>query len=298
MEEVSYPDPRMETILKRAYGCILYQEDVMAATMLLAGTTASRADDVRRILGKKKVELVVAEGEKFIPACAERGMDRNAAAQLWEQLAEFSRYSFNKAHAFAYAVLGFWTAWFKFHFPREFLVAALSTVDKARIPDFVNEARRMGYEVLPPDINDSGRGFSGKGVTIRYGLDSVKGVAEKAMEALLQGQPYASWDDFLERKGEGCAPGHQGLAQVGAFDRWFPNRRVAGGVPGAQGRRVRHALHAQGHHGQEQVQRVAVRVRLGHARGRDRQDRSEEEAQAGAEEVHGPLPVLLTPGRS
>jgi DNA polymerase-3 subunit alpha len=185
------------------------------------------ADEVRKILGKKKVELVEAEGKLFVPACAERGMDANAASQLWDQLAEFSRYSFNKAHAYAYAVLGYWTAWFKFHFPREFLVAALSTVDKDRIPDFVNEARRMGYKILPPDINESGRGFSGLGVNVRYGLDSVKGVADKALEAILPGQPYASWDDFLERKGAGCDSGVvKSLAQVGAFDRWWANRRA------------------------------------------------------------------------
>lgn len=135
--------------------------------------------------------------------------------------------SFNRAHAYGYAVLGHWTAWLKFHYPVQFLVAALSTVKKERIPAFVDEARRMGYRVLPPDVNESGHGFCAPtSMTVRYGLDSVKGIGPAAIEGILHGQPYESFDDFLARRGQRVDMGMvKILAQVGAFDRFGGNRR-------------------------------------------------------------------------
>ena len=136
--------------------------------------------------------------------------------------------SFNKSHAYAYATLGYWCAWLKFHFPAEFLCAALSTVDKDRVPDFVKESVRMGLTVLPPDVNESGHGFSVvDNLTIRYGLDAIKGVGDAAVQAVVQGQPYDSLDDFLARKGSACHSGVVALlARVGALDSLYPNRRA------------------------------------------------------------------------
>lgn len=135
--------------------------------------------------------------------------------------------SFNRAHAYGYAVLGYWTAWLKFHYPAQYLNSLMTTVDKGRIPEFVNEARRMGYEVLPPDINLSGEGFSAHGVEIRYGLDKVKGVGAAAVKAITQGQPYTSVADYLERKGSAANSGvTKLLAAVGAFDSLEPNRKA------------------------------------------------------------------------
>ena len=225
LEPVTVPDPRLADVLAKTYGCIVYQEDIINVCILLAGYDEEEADAVRKVLGKKKIEQVDAMGRKFVPACVERGMEREAAESLWHQMAEFSRYSFNRAHAYAYAVLAYWTAWFKFHYTPEFLTSVLSTVDKARIPDFVNEARRMRFAVLPPDINESGKGFTAYDTSVRYALDGIKGVGEAVVDALIVGQPYASFEDFLDRRGKACNDGHiKLLAAVGVFDSIYPNR--------------------------------------------------------------------------
>jgi DNA polymerase-3 subunit alpha len=229
IEEVHFPDPRLEKVLAKTNGCIIYQENVMATVMELAGYGSDEADKVRKILGKKKVDAVLAEGQKFVAQAAEMGMDTGAAQDLWAQMAEFAKYSFGGAHAIAYAILGVWTAWFKVHYPVHFLTAALSTVKDERIPEFVEEARRMGYRVLPPDINVSGPGFTTDGMAVRYGLSSVKGVGDAAVEAILAPraeQPFTSFADFLARKGPKCNAGHvKTLARIGAFDSLEPNRR-------------------------------------------------------------------------
>lgn len=229
-EPVTYPDPRLEKVLAKTYGTILYQEDVMQTCMVLGGYTSNEADDVRKILGKKKVEAVAKAGEKFLARVIERGMAPDAAQHLWDQMAEFAKYSFNRAHAFGYAVLGYWTAWLKFHYPVQFLTAALSTVDEDRIPEFINDARRQGYRVVPPDVNESGSGFtvSGDRLAIRYGLLGVKGIGDKAVAVILSGQPYSSFGDFMERAKKGaCDAGVvRRLAAVGAFDSLVTNRRA------------------------------------------------------------------------
>lgn len=228
LEEVSFPDQRMAQVLEPTYGCMIYQEQIMAACMLLSGYDSNEADGVRKILGKKKVEQVKPAGEKFIRLAVEwGGMSKGDAEHLWDQMAEFAKYSFNKAHAFGYAVLAYWCAWLKVHYPVEFLTAALSTVDKDRIPEFIKESRRLGIKVLPPDVNQSGVGFRAvSNLEIRYGLDSVKGIGRAGAVGVMAGQPYATFDDFVERKGPGADAGvTRLLARVGAFDSIYPNRR-------------------------------------------------------------------------
>lgn len=134
--------------------------------------------------------------------------------------------SFNKAHAFGYAVLCYWTAWFKTHYPQEFMASLLSTVDNDRIPDFVNECRILDIPLLPPNINLSGPDFTIHGDAIMWGFEGIKGIAGAATKAIMQGQPYSSFDDFMERKGAACHSNHIAmLAGVGAFDDLVPNRR-------------------------------------------------------------------------
>ena len=228
-EAVSFPDPRMEQVLSKTYGCLLYQEDIMAACMVLAGYDGNEADEVRSILGKKKVEKIPAAGEKFIRESVARGMVHSDAAALWAQMAEFAKYSFNRAHAFAYAVIGYWCAWLKFHYPVQFLTAVLSTLDeRERIPAFITEARRMGYSVLPPDINESRNDFTGSPLAVRYGFSALKSMGN-AGNIIAEHQPFTSYEDFIERvilnKDN---PVHMGqtrvLAQIGAFDTLVPNR--------------------------------------------------------------------------
>lgn len=228
-EAVSYPDPRMEEVLGSTYGCMIYQEQIMQACIILAGYSSDEADNVRKILGKKKVELIGPAGQEFVSRANEwGGMDRDAAQHLWDQMAEFAKYSFNKAHAYSYTVITYWTAWLKFHYPVEFFVAALSTIDQDRIPDFVKEVRRSGYTVLPPDVNSSGKGFKAEPLAVRYGLDSIHGIGETAVDDLVAGQLYmdlASFEQYAGRPGSKVnAAVVMTLAKVGALDSLEPRR--------------------------------------------------------------------------
>lgn len=228
-EEVSYADPRMEAVLGKTWGAMIYQEQLMKLCMVLAGYDDVKADKVRKILGKKKVDEARKMGADFIEKAMANGTDEIVTRELWAQMEEFARYSFGFAHALAYAILGIWTAWFKFHYPLYFMAGALSTVKSEKLPDFIEETRRMGYKVLPPDINLSGRGFSlgDTGLDIRYGLDAIKGLGAVAVDSIIAGQPYASWQDFLERKGPKVNAGHiKTMVRVGVFDSLEPNRRV------------------------------------------------------------------------
>lgn len=218
-ERVTLVDERLREVLEPTYGTIIYQESVMKACQVLAGYSLQEADGIRKILGKKKVDQVEAAGREFVPRAVEHGMEREAAKALWEQLEFFASYSFNKAHAVSYAVMAYWTAWCKVHYPAEFLTAVLSTADKKRFPAFVEEVRRMGWRVAPPDINASGRGFAIDGTVIRYGFDAVGGIGDAACEAIMEGQPYESFEDYLERKGSKANAGvTELLVKLGAFD--------------------------------------------------------------------------------
>ena len=229
-EPVVFDHPDLSDALSRTYGAMIYQEDIMSVCSIIAGYDLNEADEVRRILGKKKLDKVQEEGSRFVARAVERGYGQAFAERLWEQMGEFARYSFNRAHAWAYAMLGYWSAWFKVNYPVEFLTATLSTIPKERMPEFVREAKRLGIAVLPPDVNESKKGFTAANNAVRYGLDSVKGIADAAADSIIQRQPYASWDEFREwTRDKNCKAniGHiQTLAAVGTFDSLFPNRRA------------------------------------------------------------------------
>ena len=232
-ERITYPDPRLEPILNRSYGVIIYQEDIMNVCMTLAGYDSEEADTVRKILGKKKIEEAKAEGRKFVGAAVERGMDGDKAEALWGLMEEFALYAFNRAHAFAYATLAYWTAYLKYHYPQEFYTACLSTVDKNRLGDFIVDAQKRGFKVLPPDINRSEVDFSISGNDIVFGLGAIKGIGAKA-QPLVDGQPYASIEDLRDRSivgptgairkivDAGC---FKILNRVGALESIAPNRK-------------------------------------------------------------------------
>jgi DNA polymerase III alpha subunit len=223
-QDVSFPDPRLEQVLGPTWGAAIYQEQIMAICQILAGYDESEADAVRRILGKKKVSAIADAGEEFLSRV---DMPHEQAARLWAQMAEFSKYGFNKAHAYGYAFLAFWTSFLKVNYPREFLVGGMSTVDKDKVPSYIKEARRLDIAVLPPDINLSRASFrpDPDQYAIRYGL-AIKGVGPAAIPDIESGQPYSSWDDYQTRKGPKANAGvTAALAQVGTFDSLVPNRR-------------------------------------------------------------------------
>jgi DNA polymerase III subunit alpha len=224
-ESVSYAHPLLEDVLDRSYGLMIYQEDIMKTTRVIAGYTSEEADEVRKILGKKQVDKIVAEGMRFRARAADMGIDEAIAEHMFNQMAEFAKYSFNRSHSWSYAVDSFWTAWYKAHFPAHFLVACLSTADKDRFPEYVAEARRRGYRIDLPDVNESEATFvvSHDRLGVRYGLSSIKGLGESAATAIIANRPYSTWDDFVERRGAKCNWGHIRLmAEVGALDSLIP----------------------------------------------------------------------------
>lgn len=229
-EQVSVPFAELEPVLGTTEGALLYQEQIMQTFMVLAGYDENEADGIRKILGKKQIEKVDAAGEEFLRRAAALGHDANLLKVLWSQIKEFAKYSFGKAHAVGYAMLGWWTAWLKFHFPVEFLSAALSTVDDGRVPDFITESRRMGFTIHPPDINLSKVGFTPGQEDIRYGLDKIKGIGIEAARQIVALQPFADFQDFITRAVENkdCSVNRGSLATlvaVGAFDSMVANRR-------------------------------------------------------------------------
>lgn len=230
-EQVSYPHPDLENALRDTFGTFIYQEQLMRVTQIIGGYDGAEADEVRSILGKKKIDKIAAEGKRFVVRSVENGYSQELAERLFEQMKEFARYSFNLSHAYSYAILGFWCAWFKCHFPLHFYVACLSTVDKGRIPEFVMEVRRKGYRIDLPDVNESDEVFSVSRdkLGVRYGLSSIMNFGGVAARAVIDNrvhgehERYVSFDDFVEHRGKKCNWGDiKTLAFIGALDSLIP----------------------------------------------------------------------------
>lgn len=189
--KIEYAHPLLEPISSETYGILVYQEQVMQAAQLLAGYSLGGADILRRAMGKKKVEEMQKQREKFLKGCAEHNqIPAETASQIFDLLEKFAGYGFNKSHAAAYAIVAYQTAWLKANYPVEFLSAMMTNdmSDTAKLSILINEARSMGVEVLPPDVNESGVLFepARNGTVIRFGLAAIKGVGEIAVESILQ----------------------------------------------------------------------------------------------------------------
>ena len=185
---VRYPHPLLEEILKETYGVIVYQEQVMQIASVLAGYSLGEADILRRAMGKKKMEVMEAEKQRFLDRAGERGVDAAKAKKVFELMAFFAGYGFNKSHSAAYALVAYQTAWLKAHFPVHFM-AALLTNDKGnteKLVHYLNECRAMNIEVLPPDVNTSGRRFTVDGQQIRFGLAAIKNAGEAPIRSIVE----------------------------------------------------------------------------------------------------------------
>lgn len=225
-KEVEYRHPALEPILKETYGIMIYQEQVIRTAMDLAGYSASEADLMRRAVGKKKEEELKAHRNRFVEGAIQRGIAPEVAHEIFNDIEFFADYGFNKAHAAAYAVLTCQTAYLKAHYPLEFM-AALLTIERHntdKLPLLIAECRRMGIEILPPDINRSSTGFTIEGNGIRFGLEGVKNVGAASVEAILRarekGGPFRNLEDFcfrvdLRDVGKRAL---ECLIKVGAFD--------------------------------------------------------------------------------
>ncbi|MGN6596839.1 DNA polymerase III subunit alpha [Sphingopyxis terrae] len=236
-EPIAYPHPLLEGILAETYGIFVYQEQVMQAAQILAGYSLGGADLLRRAMGKKVQAEMDAQRDTFVKGCGEHnGIDAKAANELFDLIDKFAGYGFNKSHAAAYALLSYQTAWLKAHYPHEFFAASMSfdshQTDKLSI--FIDDMRRLDIAIAPPSINDSEADFSvGRsedGLAVRYALGALKGVGEKAMEALVAERQakgdFASLDDFAARIDPKLLNRRQieALAGGGAFDCVEPDR--------------------------------------------------------------------------
>ncbi len=189
--KVRYPHKLTEDILRETYGVIVYQEQVMQIGSAMAGYTLGEADILRRAMGKKKIEVMEAEEKKFVERAVERGVSPKEAKDVFELMAHFAGYGFNKSHSAAYALVAYHTAWLKAHYPVHFMAALLTTEkgNTEKLVKYINACREMGIQVSPPDVNKSGLDFTVEGNMVRFGLSAIKGVGEGAIRAILDAQP-------------------------------------------------------------------------------------------------------------
>jgi len=239
-EQPEYPHPKLEPVLKETFGVIIYQEQVMQAAQTLSGYSLGEADMLRRAMGKKIKAEMDAQRARFVDGAVERDIPRAKADEIFDLLAKFADYGFNKSHAAAYALISYQTAYLKANYPVEFLAASM-TLDKAntdKLSEFRNEAQRLGLIVEPPSVNLSGVDFEVNAAkrSIRYALSAVKGAGEGQVEAIVRARGdrrFASLGDFAARVNprEVNRKVLESLAAAGAFDELEPDRaKVFGGI--------------------------------------------------------------------
>ncbi len=231
-ETVTYPDPRLEKILGASYGLLVYQDDVMLTAIELAGYDWMEADKFRKAMGKKIPEEMALQKEKFYKGCKEYGkLKQEKIDELWRAIEPFAAYGFNKAHAASYGIVAYQTAYMKAHYPVQYMTAVLQAEsgDNDKIAQIVGECRRIGIEVLPPDVNESFRSFAmvskpGEKGRIRFGLTAIKNVGEHICEVIYQERKthgrYTSLENLLERIDDKDLnkKSLESLAQAGALD--------------------------------------------------------------------------------
>jgi len=228
-KKVEYLHSKLKPILEKTYGQCIYQEQVMKIAQELAGFTLSEADVLRKAIGKKIKTLLMSLKGKFIEGAKNNGIRENIAQQIWHWIEPFARYSFNKSHATCYATIAYQTAYLKAHFPVEFMASLLTSekADVERIGFLIGECKKMGIEVLPPDINESLKNFTvvPRENKIRFGLLAIKNVGHNVVEAIVQERktsgPYLSIDDFVTRVNSKDLnkKSMESLIKAGAFDK-------------------------------------------------------------------------------
>lgn len=225
-ETIKYPHPDLEPVLKETYGVMVYQEQIMEIAARIAGFSLGQADLLRRAIGKKKKDILDQQQQLFVEGCLNKGYTRELGKQIYDLILKFASYGFNKSHAAAYALIAYQTAYLKANFPVEYMAALLtvyySNSDKVAL--YIADCRRMGIEVLPPDVNESETHFTVVGDNrIRFGLAAVKNVGMGAIESIVrasQEKPFASLCDFASRVDlRSCnRKTVESLIKCGAFD--------------------------------------------------------------------------------
>lgn len=224
-QEITYPHPRLEKVLKDTYGTMVYQEQIMQIFQEMADYSLGQADMVRRMMGHKDPAAMAAQEDKLIEGSAKYGMKAEDAKTLFEQIQNFASYCFNRAHSSAYAFVAYQTAFLKCHYPVEYLSSLLSSVagDQEKTQAYIEEALKYGIKVLPPDINKSYLEYAPDGKNIRFGLASIKQVGEGVIEEIIKEREangdFKSIYDFIKRVDVKCANKRalEGLIKAGAF---------------------------------------------------------------------------------
>ncbi|MDO8664090.1 MAG: DNA polymerase III subunit alpha, partial [Candidatus Liptonbacteria bacterium] len=235
-EKVTYLHPKLELILKKTYGIMLYQEQLMQVARELAGFSFSEADILRKAVGKKIKSLLLEQEEKMVKGMINNDIDKSKAKEIWKWFEPFARYGFNRSHAVCYALIGYRTAYLKAHYPEEFMSslfnAELNDID--RIALIFNEARQKGIKVMPPDVNKSSVSFSPDGnKTIRFGLLAIKNIGEAIVRAIIDDRmnrgEFKDFNDFLNRvqHKDLNKKSLESLVKSGAFDSLGIERKQA-----------------------------------------------------------------------
>ncbi|SNR73259.1 DNA polymerase III subunit alpha [Desulfurobacterium atlanticum] len=231
-EPVDYIFPELEPYLKETYGLFIYQEQIMQIANVLAGYSLGEADLLRRAMGKKKKEIMEQQREIFVKRAVERGYPKDKVEKLFDDIAKFAEYGFNKSHSAAYGYLAYITAYLKAHFPQE-LLATMMSIDYDNADEIVKltkDCKENGIEILPPDINKSAAKFTIENGKIRFGLAGIKGVGEKAAEAIVQAREkegeFKDLYDFCEKVDMRQVNRKvlEALIKAGAFDSTGYNR--------------------------------------------------------------------------
>jgi DNA polymerase III subunit alpha len=205
LDSVSFDHPDLEAILGESYGVLVYQEQIMKIATDLAGFTMSDADGLRKAVGKKKRELMESFQDQFVSGGVDNGYDPRLMTSLWVLIEKFAEYGFNKSHTVAYGVVSYQTAYLKAHYPVEYMAALLTSVKnhKDNKPLYLNECRRMGIPVLPPNVNESEADFTPRGEEILFGLAAVRGVGEGIVEQIVRARTekgrFVDFKDFCDK---------------------------------------------------------------------------------------------------
>ena len=228
-EKVQYPDPSLKKILGPTYGVLVYQEQVMQTAQVLAGFSLGEADLLRRAMSKKNADVIQKEREKFIQGAVKLGRRKEIAEQVYDYIAQFANYGFNRSHAVAYSKIAFWLAYFKVHYPGAFYLSLLNSNigNRNKIAQYLMQAQEAGIKTLPPDIENSKADFSLENGKILVGLKAVRGLRSDLLKQILEiKRPIKSMTDFLWKSDNNLlsADAIANLIKAGAFDRLAPNR--------------------------------------------------------------------------
>jgi len=241
-QKISYLHPKLEPILRETYGVIVYQEQVIEIASEIGGLSLSQADLLRRAMGKKDKELMARQKKEFVENAVTKNIERKIAAEIFDLIEKFASYGFNKSHSVAYSVLAYQTAYLKAHYPAEYMAATLSSeMDNTdKIVVLIDECRKLGIDVLPPDVNESGVSFVVTPKGIRFGLSAIKNVGTGAVEQIVKARSekgrFKDIFDFCVRVDLRLANKKtiEGLIQSGAFDSLHSNRaQIFGNVEAA-----------------------------------------------------------------